>query len=123
VTTASWSGGLLRVLAQNASLAAALTRQRGPGHSHESFCLTIPAAVTIPQFHAALQQLAEQPAAELLPEISEQLLQTLKFADCLPEQLAAGMLQRRIQDVAGIEHALQGKVTFSAGQGQGHAED
>ncbi|MFN6024125.1 MAG: hypothetical protein ACK49E_08235, partial [Planctomyces sp.] len=86
-----------------------------------SFCLTIPAAVTIPEFHAALEQLSGQPGSELLPEISEHLLQTLKFADCLPEHLATGLLQRRIQDVAGIEHTLRGKVTFTAGQG--HAED
>lgn len=110
-------------LGANASLGAALTKQLGHEVAHESFCLTIPAAVTIPEFHAALEQLSGQPGSELLPEISEHLLQTLKFADCLPEQLAKGLLQRRIQDVAGIEHTLRGKVTFTAGQGQGHAED
>ena len=92
----------------NACLAPALSQSTESRVIPESFSLTFEPHVRPEVIDQALRELAGRSPAELLPLIDEKALETLKFVECVPGDLAAGLLQRRLRDEAGVGWVLGG---------------
>jgi ATP-dependent Lhr-like helicase len=99
----------------NASLAFALSQATQSKVSHESFGLTFEPHLKANEIEQAIRSLHQRNVEELLPSIDERALQSLKFSDCLPQELAVTILQRRLHDQSGIRHAIEAMPRFVIG--------
>jgi ATP-dependent Lhr-like helicase len=96
----------------NASLAAALAAATQGRVSHESFSMTIEQHLRSSEIEQAIQHLRQRNVDELMPSIDERALQSLKFSDCLPKELALQILQKRLHDQMGVQHAIRETPRF-----------
>jgi len=101
--TTWWTFAGLRA---NASLAPALSQATESQVAHESFSLTFEPHVAVDRIEAAIRSLLGQRDADLLPTIDARALESLKFVECLPEDLAVGILQRRLRDELAVGRVL-----------------
>lgn len=99
----------------NASLAFALSQATQSQVSHESFGLTFEAHLRTNEIEQAICGLQQRNVEELLPAVDERALQSLKFSDCLPQELAIQILQKRLHDQTGMRHATQAAPRFVIG--------
>ena len=79
---------------------------------YDDLAINFESDVPIKRIGEALRELRTQSAADLLPSVEESAITGIKFSECLPVPLATQMLQTRLQNVAGIAHALQEEVRF-----------
>jgi len=91
----------------NASLAPALAEATGSEVTHESFCLTFARELPPATIDRAVQTVRERPATALWPELEERALGSLKFVECLPDDLARQILQHRLHDEPGLNWVLK----------------
>lgn len=89
----------------NASLAFALSQATQSKVSHESFGLTFESHLRTNEIEQAIRGLQQRDISELLPAVDERALQSLKFSDCLPAELAVRILQNRLFDPMAVRHA------------------
>ena len=94
----------------NASLAPALAESLQLAVDHDDRALYFDVSLTLEAIAQAIRELQTRPASMLLPNIAEAAISGLKFSECLPIGLAHCLLQRRLQNVAGIEHVLREEV-------------
>ena len=80
--------------------------------SHESFGLTFESHLRTTEIEQAIRGLQQRDISELHPAVDERALQSLKFSDCLPQELAVKILQRRLRDELAIRHALEAMPRF-----------
>lgn len=99
----------------NASLAFALSQATQSKVSHESFGLTFESHLRTNEIEQAIRGLQQRSEEELLPSVDERALQSLKFSECLPHELAVKILQRRLHDQTGIRHAIEAMPRFVIG--------
>jgi hypothetical protein len=78
--------------------------------AHESFSLTFEPHIAVDRIEAAIRSLAGELHPNLLPTllptIDARALESLKFVECLPEDLAVGILQRRLRDELAVGRVL-----------------
>ncbi|MFM8218584.1 MAG: hypothetical protein ACKOJF_06630, partial [Planctomycetaceae bacterium] len=91
----------------NASLAPALAEATGSEVTHESFCLTFARELPPATIDLAVQTVRERSATALWPELEERALGSLKFVECLPDDLARQILQHRLHDEPGLNWVLK----------------
>ena len=96
----------------NATLARALSRLIQNEVTHDSFSLTFPAALKLQDVESAIGSLRQQDVVNLFPAVDENAIDGLKFSECLPNQLAIEMLERRLQDITATQHVIQEDVRF-----------
>lgn len=94
----------------NACLAPALAAATGSEVTHESFGVTFAEGLSPEEIDAAIASVRERPVDELVPTIEEEAVRSLKFAECLPEDLAVRILQRRLRDEEALAWVLKQKV-------------
>jgi len=78
--------------------------------THESFGVTFAEGLSPEEIDAAIASVRERPVDELVPTIEEEAVRSLKFAECLPEDLAVRILQRRLRDAEALAWVLKQKV-------------
>ena len=82
----------------NASLAAALSAALHVPVEHDSFSLATTEPVDAPDIQRFIDRLRTQDTSTVLPNLDERAIKGLKFAECLPEDLALTLLQLRLHD-------------------------
>ena len=98
--------------AANTSLASALQSRLAGKVSHDNFAVKIETGATINELEELVGDLRAMEPEALLPEIDADAIAALKFADCLPPELAHRMLQVRSMDVAALRTVLSEPVRF-----------
>ena len=58
----------------------------------------------------AIEELGARDPATLLPAVSPEALEGMKFSDCLPPALAVHVLGMRMRDPIAVEHVLRTPV-------------
>lgn len=89
-------------LRANASLARMLSQNLLCRAIPDSFALTLDDAVPLSRVGRAILHLRQHDVAGFTPNVDAKALQGLKFADCLPEELAFATLQARLKDEIGV---------------------
>ncbi|HQU42804.1 MAG: ATP-dependent helicase [Planctomycetia bacterium 21-64-5] len=90
----------------NATLVPALSQATHSSLTHDSFTLRFAQGVSLTDVEQAILELRSRDIAELMPVVDERAVEWLKFADCLPAELALHILQARMQDPRGVERIV-----------------
>lgn len=90
----------------NATLATALQARIEGKVGHDNFAVTVETGTTLAELEALIASLRSRPAEDLRPAIAPDALAAMKFADCVPRELAERMLQVRGRDAHGITTVL-----------------
>ena len=99
----------------NASLSPALSNAVQCRIVPDSFSLTFDGSMNASEIERAVRQIRASDPMDLWPSVDETALQSVKFADCLPRDLALDVLRLRLRDPAGLEHAIRAGVRFVVG--------
>ena len=102
-----WTFGGIRA---NASIARQLSQAAHCRVDHDSFTLSFESSANLQDVEDAIRVVVQQDAASMYPEIDDSAIDGLKFSECLPNDLAIEMLERRLQDTEATRHVLQEKV-------------
>lgn len=104
-----WTFGGSRV---NATLAQELARETRAKTRHDSFTLTFESTVKLADLEQAIAVIRQRDVSEMKPAVDEAAIDGLKFADCLPIELATEMLERRLQEPVATRAILEEDVRF-----------
>ncbi len=100
--------------AVNASLASRLRRDITAKVGHDNFTVKIETGESMADIERVIVGLRQVDPETLFTEIDADALAALKFADCLPRELAERMLQARAMDGTGLRTVLSEPVRFVA---------
>jgi ATP-dependent Lhr-like helicase len=98
--------------AANACLVPTLAQATQSRITHDSLALRFEQRVTFGQIERAIEELWRHDVTEILPSIDEAAVNGLKFAECLPLELAMHVLQMRTQDAPAIEQLQRQAVHY-----------
>lgn len=90
----------------NASLAKPLSNITHTHVTADSLTLYFGSQTEVNAIEAALEVVRQRDSADMLPEVAGEAMEGLKFSECLPLDIAMGMLQNRIVDATAIRHLL-----------------
>lgn len=96
----------------NATLARELFQETGAKINHDSFTLTFESTVKLQDLEQAIAAIRQHDMAEMKPAVDEAAIDGLKFAECLPIELATEMLERRLQEPEATRNILKKSVRF-----------
>jgi ATP-dependent Lhr-like helicase len=96
----------------NAALAHRLAGDPDMQVTSDNFSVRFPSHQGLDVVEAGLRGLRGSDPACIQPPVSEQTLDGLKFAECLPADLAAGVVRSRLSDGVGVGEVL-GRSTRS----------
>src|SRR4051812_12116101 len=102
--TAWWTFGGGRA---NAALAHELAHRTGARFTSDNFAVRFPSAYDAQVAEQQVGALAEAVPREILPPVSDQALDGLKFSECLPPELATHVVQARLSDARGVVEVLE----------------
>lgn len=104
-----WTFGGVRA---NASIARQLSQTAHCRVDHDSFLLSFESSAKLQDVENAIQLVTQLEIDNMAPEIDDAAIDGLKFAECLPNDLAVEMLERRLQDLAAIQSVLAEPVEY-----------
>jgi ATP-dependent Lhr-like helicase len=96
----------------NAALADELSEATKSRNNHDSFTVTFASHVSLKAIEQALSALRLRDVSEMCGAVGEQAIAGLKFSECLPHDLALGMLRTRLSDPQAMHWALGQPVKF-----------
>ena len=73
---------------------------------HDDFRITIPDAASVSLAESAIERLKDRRLEELLPEVDDETIKGLKFADILPREMSLKVLQGKLVDPSAVEQIL-----------------
>jgi ATP-dependent Lhr-like helicase len=94
----------------NAALAHELARRSDTKVASDNVAVRFPPHLAIDAVAGCLEDLVAVDPAQVLPAVSEQALDGLKFSECLPPNLARHVVRTRLADVCGTAATL-GRTT------------
>lgn len=94
----------------NATLVRELARETRNKVSHDSFTLTFDPSLKLQDVEEAVKTIRLLEVAAMYPTVDEAAIDGLKFSECLPNELAIEMLERRLQDTEATRHLLHENV-------------
>jgi ATP-dependent Lhr-like helicase len=94
----------------NASLAPALADASHSRVTPDSFAIRFEQRVSLSDVERAIAEVRSKNPAELLPAVDEEAIDGLKFAECLPAELALHAMQQRLWDRAAVESVISRPV-------------
>lgn len=97
----TFAGGLA-----NATLAELLAARLGTTVKHDNLTVRIAGLTTSVDFRNALQEIGFDSPHDAAAEVSEAALKSVKFADCVPEELVMSMLRERLSDFDAVERVI-----------------
>ena len=98
----------------NATLASTLSDCTGTRVEHDGFTLTFEARLTLDEVQRAINEVRLRDIVSLRPRVDEGAIAGLKFAECLPAELAVEMLERRLVDIESTEKTLRQSERYVA---------
>jgi ATP-dependent Lhr-like helicase len=96
----------------NSALAGELARRLGIQVSGSNFGIKFGTPPDPPSVEREVLRLVEADAVRIIPTVSEQALDGLKFSECLPDDLATRVAQARLSDVRGLTQVLARSTRF-----------
>lgn len=102
-----WTFGGLHA---NAAIAARLKHQHSLAVSPNNLAIRLGSDASLAAVSQAIDEVCQSPPEELVPDVTDKLLEGLKFLACLPEDLARRVLQMRMTDAAAVERVLAESV-------------
>ncbi len=90
----------------NATLAMELARRLDVRVTSDNFAVHVPPGPDSGRVAQQVRDLAAAESAQLAPAVSENAIDGLKFAECLPRDLAIRVVQARLSDPAGVAEAI-----------------
>ena len=96
----------------NATLARELARETQHKVNHDSFTLTFHSSLKLQDVEQAINTIRPRDVTGMYPAVDEAAIDGLKFSECLPNDLAIEMLERRLQDTEATRHILEEDVRF-----------
>jgi ATP-dependent Lhr-like helicase len=90
----------------NATLASELFRVCGGRVDHDALAITVEGAEGLPAIERAVREVGSRDPASMAARIEEEALEGLKFAECLPKELALLTLASRLRDEPAIRAVL-----------------
>jgi ATP-dependent Lhr-like helicase len=90
----------------NATLAGELSRLCGGRVDHDALAVTVEGAESVAAIQEAVWRLAGTDVLAMEPQVEEAALEGLKFAECLPQDLALATLASRLRDGPAIRAVL-----------------
>ena len=90
----------------NTALAHELAPRLGGKVTSDSFAIRFPAHLATDAAEGYLRDLVAKDRARIVPPVSDQALEGLKFSECLPPDLAVHVVEARLTDDRGTEDAL-----------------
>jgi ATP-dependent Lhr-like helicase len=102
----TFAGGLA-----NAMLAERLAASLALTVKHDNLAVRIADVITSRDFHDALESLRSDPPKAGAVVVTEEALKSVKFADCVPEELTVAMLRDRLSDQRSVQVTLATQLT------------
>ena len=102
----TFAGGLA-----NAMLAECLAASLGATVKHDNLAVRIGELITSSDFHDAVESLRRNPPKTGAVDVTEEALKSVKFADCVPEELTVAMLRGRLSDERAVQATLARRLT------------
>jgi ATP-dependent Lhr-like helicase len=99
----------------NATLAGELSRLCGCRVDHDALAVTVEGAEGTRAVEAAVHELGSWDPSSMAPAVEERALEGLKFAQCLPKELALATLASRLRDVDAVRVVLAQPTRFVSG--------
>jgi len=96
----------------NATLARQLADEIGSKVIHDSFTLTFESAAKLEDVERAITAIRQHDVTDMRPAVDEAAIEGLKFSECLPNDLAIEMLERRLQEPNATRYILEEHVRF-----------
>jgi len=93
--------------AVNATLAAAMQARVDGKITHDNFAVKVEAGSAPADVESVIADIRHLPAEDLLPAVDPDAVAALKFADCIPPDLAERMLRERGKDSPAIAAVLK----------------
>jgi ATP-dependent Lhr-like helicase len=90
----------------NTALQQWLEQRTGAKVRSGGFSVAVDSSVSATTFSTAVEEVRNADLSELAINVSDEILEGLKFVSCLPESLARSVLRRRLTDQAGLMHTL-----------------
>ena len=90
----------------NAALAGELSRRLGARVSGDNFGVKFETRPGLHEVEREVQAIRSGDAAGITPAVSDAALDGLKFAECLPRDLATCVVRERLMDAPGVAAAL-----------------
>jgi ATP-dependent Lhr-like helicase len=90
----------------NATLAGELFRRCGGRVDHDAVTITVEGAESVSAVEQAVRHLADADASGMVPQVEEAALDSLKFSECLPKELAWAALASRLRDEPAVRAVL-----------------
>jgi BREX system ATP-binding protein BrxC/D len=100
----------------NATLAYELSQETRTRVTYDSFAVTFEPHLSADAVEQALLKLRTGDVSKMRPAVNEQAISGLKFAECLPHDLAARVLESRLRDPAAVENTLRQPKRFIVGR-------
>jgi ATP-dependent Lhr-like helicase len=107
----TFAGGL-----SNSALAGELSQRLGSHFKADSFAIRCPSGLRIERVEEAIHELSYLSAPAIQPAIDESALDGLKFAECLPEELAGRVIRLRLTDEEATRDTLMRPTRIMARQ-------
>jgi ATP-dependent Lhr-like helicase len=99
----------------NATLAGELSRLCQGRVVHDALSVTVEGQEGLPAVEQAVRNLAARPPSTMTPLVEEAAVEGLKFAQCLPRELALTVLATRLRDEPAIRAVLSQPVKVVIG--------
>jgi ATP-dependent Lhr-like helicase len=93
-----------------AALATELERLMAARVSADNFAVRFEAGAVLDDISKRIYGLRELEPRLVVPAISDEALDGLKFSECLPKELAIQTVQQRLLDLEGVVEVLQGAI-------------
>jgi ATP-dependent Lhr-like helicase len=104
-----WTFGGLHA---NSALAAWLRERSGHAVTSNNLSITVASGVGSTRLEGLLHELREVPPETMLPQVSDDALDGLKFTACLPKDQARSVLQMRMMDVPSVRRVQLEPVRY-----------
>ncbi len=77
---------------------------------HDNLAVRIAGVVTSHEFHEALEEIRRDPPKIGSADVTEEALKSVKFADCVPDELVVSMLRERLEDRESVAATLRAQL-------------
>ena len=93
-------------LAANTAIAAGIGGLQREGSRVQNLTIPLRESLQSEELEAAIRKIDPATAVELV-DVTDEAMEGLKFADCLPREAGKGILRRRMEDRRGVEAVVR----------------
>ena len=96
----------------NATLANEISLVTQTRVDHDSFVLIFEPQLELADVEGAVAEIRSREVSDMRPQVDERAIEGLKFSECLPNEMALDLLERRLQEPETARRVLEEPVRF-----------